>query len=50
MNPTDILLAIALLLILMLLFYLLHMLVKAFREGWKTRKSPPRPMRRASSA
>ena len=43
------LLAIALLLILMLLFYLLHMLIRAFREGWKTRKAPPRPMRRVSS-
>lgn len=34
------LLAIVLLVIMALLFYLLHHLVRAFRDGWKTRRPP----------
>lgn len=44
------LLAIILLLILTLLFFLLHHLVRAFRDGWTTRRSHPHTMRRASSS
>ncbi len=36
------LLAIVLLVILALLFYLLHHMVRAFRDGWTTRRAPPR--------
>ena len=36
------LLSIVLLVILAVLFYLLHHLVRAFREGWRPRKPPPR--------
>lgn len=36
------LLSIILLLLLALLFYLLHYLVRAFRDGWTTRRAPPR--------
>lgn len=43
------LLAIVLLLILALLFNLLHYLVRAFREGWTTRKAPPRVVRQSSA-
>jgi hypothetical protein len=28
--------------ILAILFYLLHHLVRAFRDGWTTRRAPPR--------
>ena len=35
------LLAIVLLVILAILFYLLHHLVRAFRDGWATRRAPP---------
>ena len=35
------LLAIVLLVILAILFYLLHHLVRAFRDGWTTRRAPP---------
>ena len=36
------LLSIVLLVILAILFYLLHQLVRAFRRGWRPRKPPPR--------
>ncbi|MDE0727385.1 MAG: hypothetical protein OSB82_13080 [Alphaproteobacteria bacterium] len=36
------LLAIILMVILAILFYLLHHLVRAFRDGWTTRRAPPR--------
>jgi len=36
------LLAIVLLVILAILFYLLHHVVRAFRDGWTTRRAPPR--------
>ena len=36
------LLAIILLVILAVLFYLLHHVVRAFRDGWQTRRPPPR--------
>jgi hypothetical protein len=36
------LLAIVLLIILAVLFYLLHHVVRAFRDGWQTRRPPPR--------
>lgn len=42
------LISIVLLLILTLLFYLLHHLVRAFRDGWSTRRTRPYPMRRTS--
>ncbi|MEM7189704.1 MAG: hypothetical protein AAF439_08840 [Pseudomonadota bacterium] len=42
------LLSIVLLLVLTLLFYLLHHLVRAFRDGWKVRQAPPHMARRAS--
>ena len=42
------LLAIVLLLVLALLFYLLHHLVRAFRTGWTVRKAPPRRARSVS--
>ena len=35
------LLAIVLLVIMAILFYLLHHLVRAFRDGWTTRRAPP---------
>jgi hypothetical protein len=37
------LLAIFLLIILVLLFYLLHYVVRALRLGWRPRSAPPRP-------
>ncbi len=36
------LLAIILMVILAILFYLLHHVVRAFRDGWTTRRAPPR--------
>lgn len=47
---SDNLLAIILLVILALLFYLLHYLVRAFRDGWTTRRSPPRQIQASSSS
>lgn len=43
------LLAIILLLILALMSYLLHHLVRAFRSGWTTRRAPPGAVRRTTS-
>ena len=44
------LLAIILLVILALLFYLLHYLVRAFRDGWTTRRAPPHPARASANS
>ena len=44
------LLAVVLLVLFALLFYLLHQLVRAFRDGSATRRAPPRPARRTSSS
>ncbi len=42
------LLAIILMVILAILFYLLHHVVRAFRDGWSTRRLPPRSSTSAS--